>query len=109
MPGTIHTAIAHLPPQIQKHLLAQWARCDALDVYEGDLDKYLLVIEQEMQGAFDALLQTTSILEALHSALNGIAPKRQGPPQAKVIIQMRERRVFYLPEHIEDFRGLSSE
>lgn len=106
MPGTIHTAIAHLPPRVQAHLLDQWARCEAIDIYNGDLDKYLLVIEQEMQGAFDALLQTTSILEVLQSALNDLSPNRQGAPKAKVILQVRERRVFYLPEHIEDFRGL---
>lgn len=106
MQGTIHTAIAHLPPRVQAHLLNQWARCEALDIYNGDLDKYLLVIEQEMQGAFDTLLRTTSILEALQSALKGISPERHGTPKAKVILQVRERRVFYLPEHIEEFRGL---
>ncbi len=92
---------------MQAHLLDQWARCDTIDIYDGDLDKYLLVIEQEMQGAFDALLQTTSILEVLQSALNDLSPNRHGAPKAKVILQVRERRVFYLPEHIEDARGLA--
>ena len=107
MRGTIHTAIAHLPARVRTHLLDQWARCDMLDIYNGDLDKYLLVIEQEMQEAFDALLQTTSILEVLQSALNNLSPSRHGAPKERVILQVRERRVFYLPEHIEDARSLA--
>lgn len=108
MQGTIHTAIAHLPPRVQAHLLNQWARCEALDIYDGDLDKYLLVIEQEMQGAFDALLRTTSVLEVLQAAIKDLSPDRHGAPKAKVVLQVRERRVFCLPERIEEFRGRDS-
>ena len=100
MAKTIHTAIAHLPPSVQSHLLAQWSRCEALDIYDGDLDKYLLVIEQEMQGAFDALTQTASVLEVLQGGINMISSGRGRAPRPKVTVQVSARRVFYLPEHI---------
>ncbi|RTL07737.1 hypothetical protein EKK58_00930 [Candidatus Dependentiae bacterium] len=110
MPKTIHTAIAHLSPRLQAHLLDQWARCETVDIYDGDLDKYLTVIEQEMQAAFDALLQTAAILEAVQTTINGLTPERHGAAKPeKVVFQIRERRVFYLPENIEEFRGLTPE
>lgn len=100
MARTIHTAIAHLPASVQSHLLAQWNRCEALDIYDGDLNKYLLVIEQEMQRAFDTLAQTTIVLETLQEGINMISSGRGRAPHPKVTLQVSARRVFYLPEHI---------
>lgn len=103
---TIRDAVAGLPANVQQHLINQFNRCGIPDVYDGDLDMYLLVIEQETQQAFDALLSSVDVLERLQAAILGLRPRRSATPVEPVVLQIRARRVFYLPATVEEARDL---
>ena len=102
---TIHDAVADLPPEVRRHLINQFNRCEIADIYDGDLDKYLLVIEQETQQAYDTLTSAVDVLERLQAVILGLHPRRSPAPVEPVVLQIRARRVFYLPARVEELEG----
>ena len=107
MSRTINDALQGLPTSVQRHILALWTLCDTPDVYDGDLDKYMLVIEQETSLAFSTLTQTVDILDRLSAEImkSRVRPIRH----PHVVLAIKARRVFLLPATIEEARELPPE
>lgn len=101
MTGTIHDAVANLPESVRQYLLGQWEHYGCMDVYDGVLDKYLLVLQQEAERIEAALITAIGALTDINETIAALVPKTweaSAPAGSRILFQGEFRRVFYLPE-----------
>jgi len=115
MKRTIRDAVADLPQPVREHLLHIWRFCLFPDIYDGDLEKYLTVIEQEMKAALYARYALNRsvpllrrVIELIQPAVEAVDPpprivtaeevNEQAPYAGSAIIFIQGRRVFCLPD-----------
>lgn len=102
MNKTINDAIAHLPEDVQAHLLKQWNTCGYTDIYDGVLSKYLSIMEKEWEASERTLYRLAMALNPPIEVKPRVVTVQVSKP---VALLTYERRVFYLPLRVEELRA----